>query len=334
MKHLTPTETVNQIGRLNLSGNVIPTNWWHHIKIPSGKPDSTAIVLLSEIIYWYRPSEMRDESTGELKGWRKRFKGDKLQRSYQSFADQFGFTKREVTDALKRLKSQGIITLELRTINTSTGACSNVLFIEPVPARIDEITNSRQFADNQLESESVYVTPPTLKCKTPCVEMEHLLRSNVTPPTLKRKTYTETTTEITTKNKNILIEPVRSEVEKTESEIAKANQYPIDLAFEGIFWPEVQRKVGKQSAKSAFKTQFKLWRRETGETPEQFAEFLVADIRLRLQANQFGFEKLHPATYLNGKRWLDDKLVMQSHSPKPQTTTTSTFTVSNGLVFF
>ncbi len=151
---------------------------------------------------------------------------------------------------------------------------------------------------------------------------------------MKRKTYTETTTEITTKNKNILIEPVRSEVKKTDSEIAKANQNPIDLAFEGIFWPQVQRKVGKQSAKSAFKTQFKLWRKETGETPEQFAEFLVADIRSRLQAKQFGFEKLHPATYLNGKRWLDDKPVIQSHSTKPQATTTSTFTVSNGLVFF
>ncbi|HGJ5857733.1 MAG TPA: hypothetical protein ACHBZ1_18455, partial [Arsenophonus nasoniae] len=221
MKHITPTETVNQIGRINLSGNVIPANWWHHIKMPSGKPDSTAIVLLSEIIYWYRPTEIRDESTGELKGWRKRFQGDKLQRSYQSFADQFGFTKREVTDALKRLKSQGIITLELRTINTSTGACCNVLFIEPVPARIDEITSVTQLVNNQPESESF----------------------SVTPPTAKRDTYTETTTEITTKNKNILIEPVRSEVEKTESEITKPNQNPIDLAFEGIFWPQVQRKV-------------------------------------------------------------------------------------------
>ncbi|WGM00391.1 replication protein [Arsenophonus nasoniae] len=312
MKHITPTETVNQIGRINLSGNVIPANWWHHIKMPSGKPDSTAIVLLSEIIYWYRPTEIRDESTGELKGWRKRFQGDKLQRSYQSFADQFGFTKREVTDALKRLKSQGIITLELRTINTSTGACCNVLFIEPVPARIDEITSVTQLVNNQPESESF----------------------SVTPPTAKRDTYTETTTEITTKNKNILIEPVRSEVEKTESEITKPNQNPIDLAFEGIFWPQVQRKVGKQSAKSSFKTQFRLWRKETGKTAEQFAEFLVADIRLRLQAKQFGFEKLHPATYLNGKRWLDDKPVIQSHQLKPQATTTSTFTVSNGLVFF
>ncbi|WP_339053233.1 replication protein [Arsenophonus endosymbiont of Crataerina pallida] len=334
MKHLTPTETVNQIGRLNLSGNVIPANWWHHIKMPSGKPDSTAIVLLSEIIYWYRPTEIRDECTGELKGWRKRFQGDKLQRSYQSFADQFGFTKREVTDALKRLKSQGIITLELRTINTSTGACCNVLFIEPVPARIDEITNATQWVNNHPELESVSVIAPTKKCNRGYVETEYPLRKNVTPPTAKRDTYTEITTEITTENKNILIEPVRSEVKKTDSEIAKANQNPIDLAFEGIFWPQVQRKVGKQSAKSAFKTQFKLWRKETGETPEQFAEFLVADIRSRLQAKQFGFEKLHPATYLNGKRWLDDKPVIQSHSTKPQATTTSTFTVSNGLVFF
>lgn len=91
--------------------------------------------------------------------------------------------------------------------------------------------------------------------------------------------------------------------------------------------------MGKQSAKSAFKTQFKLWRKETGETPEQFAKFLVADIRSRLQAKQFGFKKLHPATYLNGKRWLDDKPVVQSHSDKPQTTTTSTFTVITDWYF-
>ncbi|WP_334469943.1 hypothetical protein [Arsenophonus sp. PmNCSU2021_1] len=49
-------------------------------------------------------------------------------------------------------------------------------------------------------------------------------------------------------------------------------QNPIDLAFEGIFWPQVQRKVGKQSAKSAFKTQFKLWRKETGETAARVSQ--------------------------------------------------------------
>ncbi|HBE9089084.1 TPA: replication protein [Serratia fonticola] len=183
----TPTSTVLSIGQLNFTGNIIPANWWHHITLPSGKPDSTAIVLLSDIVYWYRPVEVRDENTGALVGRRKRFHGDKLQRSYQAFADQFGFSKRETTDALKRLRDAGLVSLELRTVQTQTGVMlSNVLFVEPVPYRIGEITTN-------VETEQVLhsnVTPPTLKRNTP-------LRSDVTPPTLKRETYTEITTEIT-----------------------------------------------------------------------------------------------------------------------------------------
>ncbi|MEY0256213.1 replication protein [Morganella morganii] len=196
----TPTKAVNQIGRLNLSGNIIPSNWWQHVKLQSGKPDCTAIVLLSDIVYWYRPTEIRDELTGELKGWRKRFHGDKLQRSYQSFANQFGFSKREATDALKRLRDAGLITLELRTVTTADGlTLTNVLYVEVVPDAIFAITNEPL---NLTGEDKKSGTPITFKRNTPHVETEADLRSDVSGPTLKSDTYTETTTEITTEINN------------------------------------------------------------------------------------------------------------------------------------
>ncbi|SFO03012.1 conserved phage C-terminal domain-containing protein [Xenorhabdus japonica] len=204
------TPVVNEISKINITGNVIPAVWWQFIKFPSGKPDSTAIILLSEIVYWYRPTEIRDELTGELKGFRKRFHSDKLQRSYQSFSDQFGFTKREVTDALKRLRDHGFITLELRKINTANGIINNVLFIEPVAGTLTKITNPNVLSDCQTKDEPVSSPPVTLKRNRGSVETEEGLRQDVIAPTLKRKTNTEITTEITTETNSscqVLAEP-------------------------------------------------------------------------------------------------------------------------------
>lgn len=197
MSTSTPTDTVVAIGQINLTGNVTPASWWRHITLPSGRPDQTAITLLAEIVYWYRPSEVRDEITGALVGYRKRFHGDKLQRSYQAFADQFGFSKREATDALKRLRDAGFITLELRTIQTSEGmTLSNVLFIEPVPEAVLDINSMVRKSDIKN------VTPVPFERNTPSVPTEPLPRSDVDDPTLKRETYTEITTKTTTEIKN------------------------------------------------------------------------------------------------------------------------------------
>jgi hypothetical protein len=40
-----------------------------------------------------RPTILRDEATGEVIGWRKKFKADRLQRTYQRLSYQFGITK-------------------------------------------------------------------------------------------------------------------------------------------------------------------------------------------------------------------------------------------------
>ena len=138
----TGNRVVDEISKINFSGNVIPQNWFKHIRFDDNKPDTVAIILLADIIYWYRHTEIRDEISGLTIGYRKKFKADKLQKNYSAMAEQYGFTKRQVQDAMNRLKSKGIIIIELRTVTTTTGSrLGNVVFIEPVADVINKLTH-------------------------------------------------------------------------------------------------------------------------------------------------------------------------------------------------
>ncbi|HDU3462702.1 TPA: replication protein [Klebsiella aerogenes] len=126
-------------------------------------------------------------------------------------------------------------------------------------------------------------------------------------------------------NKNILPEQVQAKRKNTADRHEKT-----DLAFESIFWCAGMRKTGKQSAMKSFRTQFELWRKVNGGSPEEFAGILADDVRSRI-GKQFGFDKLHPATYLNGKRWEDEKPAQPASQPAPS----SPITVSkSGYVYF
>ena len=191
MSRYAPTPEVMAIGQINISGNVTPANWWKYIRLPSGRPDATAIALLSEIVYWYRPTEVRDEHTGALLGYRKRFQGDKLQRSYQAFAEQFGFGKRETADALKRLRDAGFITLDLRTVEMLDGVkCSNILFVGINPQAIAAITTPSSVSPESNSNNAISDTAITLKRNTP-------RRHNGTGDTPNVDTNTEITTKTT-----------------------------------------------------------------------------------------------------------------------------------------
>ncbi|EGT5653931.1 replication protein [Cronobacter sakazakii] len=125
--------------------------------------------------------------------------------------------------------------------------------------------------------------------------------------------------------KNTMPEQVQAKQEK-----APSRHEETDKAFENIFWRAGMVKKGKQKAISAFRSQFQEWRKESRGTPEQFAQMLAEDIACR-KGKQFGFDNLHPATYLNGKRWNDDKPIPETPQAKPS----STITVSKtGYVFF
>lgn len=178
-------EIVDMVDRISITGNIIPQIWYKTITHPSGKPYLEAIVILSDIVYWYRPTEVRDERTGEVIAYRKRFKADLLQRSYADLAQQFGISKREATNAVVALEKIGVVRRHLRTIDVNGTKMANVLFLELVPKALLALTCGE-------------VTPITFKSDTSHVQKGDLSRSEVTPLTFKSETNTENTTENTT----------------------------------------------------------------------------------------------------------------------------------------
>lgn len=138
--------TIYQIASLNLDGNIIPHAWYSTITFANGKPHLPAIIILAEILFWYRPEAIKDEVTGKFLGYRKKFKSDLLQRSYKSFEDQFGFSKKQIKTALVKLEELGLIRRVFRDIEIENGAkLTNVMYIQIFPEQIKKITYDKFF---------------------------------------------------------------------------------------------------------------------------------------------------------------------------------------------
>lgn len=196
-------ELWQEIGSINFQGNIIPPVWSKQIKFDNGKTDLVSIVLLSEIVYWYRPTEVRSED-GKIVGYKKKYKYDLLQKSYDSLSDQWGITKRQAQDSLKRLEDKGFISREFRTVKMGSVICNNVLYIKPNPKAIASITNPSDM--NSLEEdtlEDTSVTPYHVSTGEPPHKRDTYHVSTGEGITSERDTNTEITTEITTKNNYI-----------------------------------------------------------------------------------------------------------------------------------
>ncbi|HFJ9493167.1 MULTISPECIES: DnaD domain-containing protein [Bacillus] len=187
---------VLQIGQINFRGNVIDHGWFKTLTLDNGKPNIVAITILGEIVYWYKPTEVRSEESSQVQ-YKQKFKADTLQKSYQQLADSFGFTKRQVKEACDFLKERGLIKIEFRTILVNGTRCNNVMYVEPVPEMVQKISIMYWGNGN----------PPTLKSNSPVtLESKRVLHSRAIPfydkteesLTLERKTNTEITTNITT----------------------------------------------------------------------------------------------------------------------------------------
>lgn len=74
MGYLTSgNEIVDAMGSINISGNIIPAVWYRTITKENGKPYLLAIVILADIVYWYRPSEVRDQEPDIFLGGKRNF---------------------------------------------------------------------------------------------------------------------------------------------------------------------------------------------------------------------------------------------------------------------
>lgn len=228
----------------------------------------------------------------------------------------YGFNKK--TDRISDSQLAELTRLPRQKVNKAKNELIAMKVIVKVGMAIGPNKNLTEWDIPECHQNGVIVTKTVTKSVT----------KSVTALSPKQGHTKETITKEKKENKNTMSEEVRSTDEKSKSEPTKSD--PFLEPFEKIFWVAGMRKVGKDKSKSAFKSKFKEWRKETGGTIDEFAKLLAEDIQYRLRIQQFGFDKMHPTTYLNGSRWTDEKPDL------PQATTQqSSITVSkNGLVFY
>lgn len=191
----TGSSIVDEMASINLTGNVIPQTWYRTITKESGKPYLLAIAIMSDIVYWYRPQEVRDEGTGQIIGYRKKIHDDLLQRSYDQFSDMFGESKRCVTEAIVRLEKLGLIKRVFRTIEVNGMRYNNVLYIELFPDRLYDLTYPDTQEGSRIQKGH---TLSLKKGRGGTQKSDRCLRNGGDLSPKKGRQNTKNTTEITT----------------------------------------------------------------------------------------------------------------------------------------
>lgn len=189
VKSISGSVIVDEISKMHI--NSIPEAWYSTIR-QKKQPHAIAILILWDLIYWYKWTELRDEITGKVTGYKKKFRADLLQRSYDDIANKFGISKRQATDTIIFLESLGLLKRVFRTIIINGLKCSNVLFIELIPSQIklfsDEKNNIQEYSeDNSMSDVShsdvegcpeIMGDLPTSKCETNTTNSQSISQLN------------------------------------------------------------------------------------------------------------------------------------------------------------
>lgn len=191
----TATPKVLAMGKIDFHGNIIPNTWYDKLKFESGKTDSISILILSEIVYWYRPTEIRSEKGGEY-SYNKKFRSDMLQKSYKDLSSKFGFSVKQIRESFKRLEDQGLIKRVLRTLLIDDAVTPNIMFIDIFPDEIQKLT----LPSNTDDYHSLKGNTPYQGEGGHSLEGNTLFTSKETPSLLQRKDNIQrVSTEITSK---------------------------------------------------------------------------------------------------------------------------------------
>lgn len=195
---------VDKVAQMHFRGNVIPKVWFNIIKYENGKPNLVAIILLSEIVYWYRPVEIRDEEGCFVYHKRKFADEEFLQKSYKQISQELGVTLCQAKNAVIFLeKETQVIKRHFRTVKAGKGVVlPNVMFIELFPDKLKEIT----FHYTVDAAKEGY---PNLEMQIPPFENADTPISKYGYPHLE----IQTNTKITTKNTDIDSYPINPDYE-------------------------------------------------------------------------------------------------------------------------
>lgn len=150
----TGNPTCDNLNNLHIQGNIVPRAWFKTITkkdLKNPKPHLLAISILSDIVYWYRPTEVRNELTGELEGLRKKFRGNLLQRSYKSIADMYGCSKDTAKEAIVFLESLGVIRRVFEDISVCDVLVNNVMYLDLNVDKLRELTYPMEISTEGAE---------------------------------------------------------------------------------------------------------------------------------------------------------------------------------------
>ena len=125
-------------------------------------------------------------------------------------------------------------------------------------------------------------------------------------------------TSTSTKNWDSTKDTIKNNITKNNNIVRAVQNF--EVHFEQ-FWQAGLVKVNKQKSLKSFKSAYESYHAEYPTTLAEFTRMLIDDIRKRLALHQYGFDKLHPTTYLNNRRWLDEYPTVAT---SPQNSTAST----------
>lgn len=185
----TGIDSVDKLYGSPISGNLVPSVWCHKILGENGKPNMNAIMILAEIVYWYRPKAEKNEGEQNVIQLKKKFKADLLQLSYRKIMNKFNLSKDQCKRALDLLENMGLIKRHYRMITADDGTkYNNVMFIELFTEKVMKLSCD--------ETHDPGVIEPYRVCDG--IQEGHV--NMRTPDMLDHMTNTENTTENTNKD--------------------------------------------------------------------------------------------------------------------------------------
>ena len=214
----TKNTIVNAVGKMAYTGNIIPEVWYSTIVASNGRVSLLAILILAEIVYWYKPKEIRDEKTGDVT-WEKKFADEKyLQKSYAKICEKFNVSVKQAREALIVLEKLGVVKRHFKTIEDERGKFPNIMYLELIPEVLytltfptnentDDVDKKENTSLPAFESktndatsnEEENASAASISKKDVLTKKETRPSSGETHPSEKDETNTKITTKITTK---------------------------------------------------------------------------------------------------------------------------------------
>ena len=317
----TGSKIVDAMANVNISGNIISPMWYRTVVKEDGKPHFLAIAILSDVVYWYKPRIVRDEVTGNVIKAVKRFADDLLQRSSKALADQFGVSKRQITEALRLLEQLKVINRHFRVIERKYGdevvKIANVQYIE---LNVDVLLKLSEIPNADTENCTVYGNLPDGKTQDNPTSSTNL----PDPPTQNCGTNTEITAEITTEiththnaracegDAKVKLQPIPfkspAQIDREKRAVVGSappytqEQRAIAEEYFNQFWEEYPKKQGQVEARLA-------WMRQNYSIETYIAIIKAVErfkqIRRDWQTEGGRYVPM-PENFINNERWKDE----------------------------